>query len=74
MGYSQAKIGLELFDLKNDVGEETNVADKNPEVVARLQKLAEVARGDLGDQLTKRRGIGVRMAGRLSGNDERLTW
>ena len=74
VGYSQAKIGLELFDLKNDVGEETNVADKNPEVVARLQKLAEVARGDLGDQLTKRRGIGVRMAGRLSGNDERLTW
>jgi len=30
----------ELYDLKADIGETTNVADKHPEVVARLRKLA----------------------------------
>jgi arylsulfatase A len=71
-GYSQGRIGLELFDLKNDVGETTNVADKFPEVVARLKKAAEDARADLGDKLTKRRGSGVRGPGRLEDGDKRL--
>jgi len=39
----------ELYDLKADIGETTNVADNHPEVVARLRKLAEKARVDLGD-------------------------
>ncbi len=37
----------ELYDLKADIGETTNVADKHPEVVARLRKLAEKAQADL---------------------------
>ena len=38
-----------LFDLEADIGEKMDVADKNPEVVARLLKLANWARGDIGD-------------------------
>jgi len=63
--YSQAGIGLELFDLENDISETTNVADKHPDVVKRLQILGEKAREDLGDRLTKRKGKGVRPPGRL---------
>jgi arylsulfatase A-like enzyme len=63
--YEQAKIGLELFDLANDVGESTNVAEDHPEVVARLSAAAEKAREDLGDVLTGRKGKNVRPPGRL---------
>ena len=72
--YSQAKIGLELFDLKHDVGETTNVADKYPDVMARLQRAAEKARKDLGDKLTHRKGPGIRGPGRLGPGDKRLVW
>ena len=65
--YASAHIGLSLFDLEQDPGETTNVADKNPEVVSRLQTLAEQARQDLGDAATKRTGRGVRKAGQLAG-------
>jgi arylsulfatase A len=45
--YATKEIGLELFDLEKDVGETTNVAAQHPEVVKRLQSLAEAAREDL---------------------------
>ena len=38
-----------LFDLDADIGERKDLADKNPEVVARLLKLAKWAREDIGD-------------------------
>ena len=38
-----------LVDLKNDIGETTNVADQNPQVVKRLLALADAMREDLGD-------------------------
>ncbi|MDP4793568.1 MAG: sulfatase [Akkermansiaceae bacterium] len=38
-----------LYDLDNDIGETTDLADKHPEVVAELQKIAEKARIDMGD-------------------------
>jgi arylsulfatase A-like enzyme len=38
-----------LYNLVEDVGEENNVLDEHPDVVARLTALAEVARADLGD-------------------------
>jgi arylsulfatase A-like enzyme len=63
--YRQAKIGAELFDLSNDIEEKVNLADKHPEVVRRLEALAEQAREDLGDSLTKRPGKNVREAGRV---------
>lgn len=61
--YETLRTGPALFDLESDVGETTNVADKHPDVVKRLQKLAEEARADLGD--LKRKGNGVREPGRL---------
>ena len=72
--YSQAKTGLELYDLKNDIGETTNVADQHPEIVTRLQQLASDARDDLGDRLNKRAGKGIRPAGKLQPGDPRLVW
>lgn len=62
--YSTSTIGLELFDLNNDVGEMTDVADKHPDVVARLQRYVEGARQDLGDKLTKRKGKNIRPHGK----------
>lgn len=63
--YRQEKTGFELFDLKNDIGETTNVAGQYPDVVARLQEHARAARADLGDKLTKTRGSGVRPHGKI---------
>jgi len=63
--YEQVKISEpELYDLKNDIGETRNVAAQNPEIVQRLLTLAEQARDDLGDTLSKREGRGVREPGR----------
>ena len=63
--YVQRKTGLALYDLENDIGESTNVADKHPEVVQRLQELVEHAREDLGDSAQKRVGKNVREPGRI---------
>lgn len=63
--YVQARIGLALFDLQADIGETRDVAAEHPDVVARLKALADAARDDLGDSLTKRQGQHVREAGRL---------
>ena len=63
--YDQLKIEkAELYEMKYDIGEATNVADKHPDVVKELESLAEKARADLGDSLTKRMGAGVREVGR----------
>lgn len=63
--YEEKKCGLELYDLATDIGESRNVADDHPDEVARLQKLAEPFRTDLGDALTGRKGNGLRPAGQL---------
>ncbi len=49
---------IQLFDLENDVGETTNLADKHPEIVKRLMVLIEEAREELGD--CDRIGTGAR--------------
>jgi arylsulfatase A-like enzyme len=64
-GYSEAKCGLELYDLEADVGEKHDVAAANPEVVKRLTALADEIRGELGDTLTGRPGKGLRPSGQL---------
>jgi len=64
--YEQAKVSEpELYDLKNDIGETTNVAAQHTQIVQRLLAFAEQAREDLGDTLTKREGRGVREPGRV---------
>ena len=64
--YIQKKTDLALYNLETDFSETTNVATEHPEVVAKLQALAEKAREDLGDSLTKRTGKNVRLPGKLS--------
>lgn len=64
--YKTAKTELALYNLENDVGEKTNVADQNPEVVKKLLALAEEGRADLGDSLTNRTGKNRRPPGRLN--------
>lgn len=64
-GYSQQKTGLALYNLASDIGEQNNVAEQHPEIVERLQKLAEQAREDLGDAHQGKNGKGRRPAGKL---------
>ncbi|MFP6899942.1 MAG: sulfatase [Opitutales bacterium] len=45
--YSQAKIGLSLFDLEKDIGETTDLKDKFPEITDRLSKLGKAFDADL---------------------------
>jgi arylsulfatase A len=69
--YATRQIGLELFDLEAHIGESHNRTADFPEVVTRLQQLAEGWRDDLGDAALKREGRNVRPAGRLSeGNSQ----
>ncbi|MEZ6059264.1 MAG: sulfatase [Planctomycetaceae bacterium] len=63
VAYSQAEIGLALFDMEADAGETTNVASDHPDVVARLSKLADSMRQELGDEGIP--GTGQRPAGQL---------
>lgn len=65
--YQQRKLEQpELYNLESDIGEATNLAQQNPDTVKRLEALAERAREDLGDSLTKRTGAGVREPGRIA--------
>ena len=63
--YVKADVPLALYDLVTDIGETTDLAAQQPELVARLQALAEQARDDLGDSLTQRTGRGAREPGRV---------
>jgi hypothetical protein len=63
---TKPQIELSLFHLGKDVHEVRNIADRNPDVVARLKTLADKARTELGDAFTKQRGSGVREAGKVS--------
>lgn len=64
-GYLLKKIEQTLYNLDDDLGETRDVAAQHPDVVARLLKLVEEARADLGDSLTKRQGSAVRPCGTL---------
>ncbi len=55
----------ELYDLDNDIGETTDVAASHPEVVARLHRLLDEARADLGDGVKGVEGTGRRPVGRV---------
>ncbi|HEY0770168.1 MAG TPA: sulfatase, partial [Sphingobacteriaceae bacterium] len=54
-----------LYNLARDPGERYDVKDQFPGIVADLEKLAEEARRDLGDDLQKRNGQNVRSAGKV---------
>jgi arylsulfatase A-like enzyme len=64
--YRHGVYDLLLYDLENDIGETTNVAKEHPEVVKRLQALAQKARNDLGDAATDTKGANIRPIGHLN--------
>jgi arylsulfatase A-like enzyme len=64
--YRPLKVERALYDLTADRAEQHDVSAAHPDVVARLEAIAETARAELGDTLTKRKGAGVRPADRLA--------
>lgn len=56
---------VELYDLSTDISETTDVANKNPEIVARIQELGDKIRLELGDALTNVEGEGTRNIGHI---------
>jgi len=63
--YEQVDVGLELYDLSTDPGEESEVSAAHPKVVEELLGKVENMRKDLGDKLTQRAGAGLRPVGSL---------
>ncbi len=60
-GWDNRPVPIQLYDLGSDIGERVDLAEGQPEVVARLMALAEKAREELGD--VGRPGKGQRPAG-----------
>lgn len=57
-----------LYDLRRDPGEQYNLIEYYPAVVERLNKIADEARDDLGDDLLEMPGKNRREPGRLKSN------
>lgn len=58
--YRSLTIERSLYNLTADPGETQDVSARHPEIISRLEALAENARADLGDALTKRAATGAR--------------
>jgi len=58
-------IPAALYNLARDPGERYDVYSQNPEMVAELEKIAEAAREDLGDDLQKKAGANRRPGGKI---------
>lgn len=54
-----------LYNLRRDPGENYNLIEHYPEIVERLQRIADDARLDLGDNLTGSQGLNRREPGRI---------
>jgi len=55
----------ELYNLRSDVGEQQNVYEDNPDVVARLTRRIDAVRNDIGDSAVNAVGENVRPIGRV---------
>jgi arylsulfatase A-like enzyme len=60
---------IELYHLATDPSEQTNVAQFHPEIVAKIESLANEMRGKLGDALTQKVGSESRAPGFVEGSD-----
>jgi len=59
---TEVQVPQALYDLAHDPGEAYDVQTLYPDVVQQIQRYAEAARQDLGDDLTHRQGAQVRPA------------
>jgi arylsulfatase len=59
------EMPLALYDLRRDPAENYDIKDMHPDIVKKLQALAEEARADLGDDLQKRIGANNRAVGKI---------
>jgi hypothetical protein len=55
-------VPMALYDLTHDPGTVYDLQKQYPEIVEKILKYAEMAREDLGDDLTKRKGKNIRAA------------
>jgi arylsulfatase A-like enzyme len=62
----------ELYDLEADISESNNVIDDHPDVVERLETLAQACREDIGDSLKEMEGANCRPSGKAE-NPETIT-
>ena len=63
--YATLKMTSALYDLQADPGEKNDLAAANPEIVKRLEAIAQRAREDLGDSRTGDKGKNTREPGHL---------
>lgn len=63
--FYKGQVPQALYDLRRDGGERYDVQKLYPEIVIELQKIAEEARTDLGDDVTNRTGANVREGGKI---------
>jgi len=63
-GYQVAEQSPALYNLREDIGETTDVSAAHPDIVERLKKLADPLRQELGDTLTKTTAQAVRPLGK----------
>lgn len=56
---------MALYDLRRDPAENYDIKELHPDIVKKLQALAEEARADLGDDLQKRTGANNRAVGKI---------
>lgn len=76
--YVNAKTGLALYNLNEDLYESSDLAATHPEKVKELMKYVEEARVELGDSLTNRTGSGNRAPSLLTEEEqaalEKIHW
>ena len=60
-----SEVEAGLYDLRRDPGERYNLMEFHPDIVEKLEKIADEARDDLGDDLTGDPGKNRRHPGRI---------
>lgn len=65
-------VGKQLYNLRGDVGETKDVIDQYPEIVAKIEAIADEFRETLGDRRLGRKGSEIRSVG-LCQNPKTLT-
>lgn len=62
--YRPLPVQRALYNLSSDPGETHDISAEHPEIISRLEMLAEMMRSDLGDNLTNRPPTGTRPPGK----------